>query len=351
MTRSDAEGTRLALPGCICGALTNYALRLFVAPSSEAITQHAMLRFVLRWLTRPIGITRRRIAGLVQMSTNGVRQWRARSSTGHVLSRVSSALLLLLTCLFIACTFIDILRQSFSTGQFWNSIIVIGFLGVVVLWACTLHFLRLLRISRGLSAIPRRNQLRASDLGTRMTPHVRDAHLRCEQLFKAQAAAANVEHPGMQNPSDPNPIEVPFWELSSIIPQFLEDHFTTADPDFVIPKNCSLREFVQIAIAKRSLDPESYPAANRFVEMYDVFRYSGKTVSKEFLLELIECLKLVVGGIRQSGTTPWFAPRAASAQNSVLVYSDSSLSSRSLRGSVRTDLSQLSQVSPRTPWR
>lgn len=288
-------------------------------------------------LAHPWTHLHRRIEGgvLIQLKKVGKLRTVIQRHKNDLLSKAASILLLILSSLFIACTFIDILRQSFASGQFWNSIIVIGFLTLMVFCACVLHLFRLLVVSRSLSAVPRSSQISQADIGQPMTAVLQKSKQRCEQLLKTQYTASRVQHPGLQNPADVNAIEVPFWELSGIIPQFLEEHFTTADPEFKIPASCSLNEFIQLAIARRSLDPEIYPVANRFVEMYDVFRFGGHNVSKEFMLELINALKRVVNSVRQPENPEWFKPEESS-QGSVVVY--------------RTGTYSSSQVSPRTAW-
>ncbi|GMM49084.1 hypothetical protein DASB73_000420 [Starmerella bacillaris] len=285
---------------------------------------------ILRWI--PNGI-------------NYYLRWRQKSSKIRVVSRTLSAFWLVVTNLLIACTFIDILRQSFYSGQFWNSIIVICVLGIVVLWACSLHFARLLHLNRRMRLIPRHNLLTEFDLGKKMTTKIASTRLRCEMLFKTQMNFAAVEHPGLQNPQDKNLIEGPYWELSDIIPQFLEDHFTTTDLEFSIPPNCSLHEYITLALAKNKIDPYAHTAAHRFVELYDEFRYGGHNVSREFLLEIMECLKVIVSSIRESNTA-WYQREnsISSFQDSVLIYDDQSSRSSS-SDSIRSRISRVSRGS------
>lgn len=231
--------------------------------------------------------------------------------------------MLIIMCLLFACTFIDILRQSFSSGQFWNSIIVIAFLGASALWSFLLHFFRFIHVNRWLNAIPRPQQLSKSDIGQSMLNKIGQARYECMQKFKSQIDFSRIEHPGLQNPLNGSmDIGVPYWELFEIVPLIIEEHLTESDSDFDIPEDMCLREYLDLAFQRQALPAEATEVANRFVDLYEYFRYSGRNVDQQFLQDLMVCLQHLVRYIQP----PLASPSQESLQTRISLSNSSSYS-------------------------
>lgn len=227
-----------------------------------------------------------------------------------------------LAVLLLACTSIDILRQSFSSGQFWNSIIVVASCAIILIWSLTLNLVRQVDVNRWLAAIPRRHQVNHSDLGRTMMRRILDVRQKCLVKFRTQIDFSRVEHDGLQNPLrhhkaefGEGAIETPYWELAETIPMYIEDTFTLVAPDFTIPLGCSLRDYIALAITEKLLDPTNIEGRiSRFLDLYEQLRYSGVAQSHANLLEMMDAIGTMLNRIQQpEAASTYLGPRYAAS--------------------------------------
>lgn len=223
--------------------------------------------------------------------------------------------------LLLACTSIDILRQSFSSGQFWNSIIVVSSYAIVLVWTLTLNLVRQVDVNRWLVAIPRRHQVNRSDLGGKMMRRIIAVREKCLARFRTQIDFSLVEHDGLQNPLrhlktnySEGAIETPYWEFADTVPMYIEDTFTLVAPDFTIPLGCSLRDYIALAITEKLLDPTNIEGhISRFLDLYEQLRYSGVAQSHANLREMMEAISTMLNRVQQVELATYHSPRYAAS--------------------------------------
>lgn len=248
-------------------------------------------------LTRLVLMTRLRrkfrlVLTFIQKAPTRLRSPEAQSRAFLILTRITFIIILVL---LLVCTVIDVLKQSFSSGQFWNAIIVIIALAILAAYSFTLSLLRRVNTARWLAAIPRRRQVGRLDVGSKMVHKINETQLRCNFLFKNQLDFSTVSHPGAQNPlrrnKDERAIEVPFWEIADTIPNFFEGNVTVMMPDFRLQPGQSLREYVELVVNENLIDSEFLGEEVReFIDLYEVLRYSGTSVTYNDLLRMMSAL-------------------------------------------------------------
>lgn len=250
-------------------------------------------RHVLVSKSRRIGRT---VFGPVRLMAN-ISRFNFRNSTRRsVWITLSRTILILIVIICMLCTELDVLRQSFSSGQFWNAIIVIVCSSILIIWCCVLSLVRRVNVARWMRSIPRYRQISQLDMTPKMMTRIEEKRLECKDLFKKQLDFSTIEHPGLRNPlnmRDGNSgSDVPYWELADTIPGLLESNVTMAIPKLTIPVGCTVREYVLMAIQEKALEVREGDAVviERFIELYERLRYSSRSMSWEMLTEMMDSL-------------------------------------------------------------
>lgn len=235
------------------------------------------------------------------------RSWasvRSRRSKFEIVQIMSRTLMIFLILGAISCTGIDILPQSFSSGQYWNAIIVIIALSIVAVWAFALRVARLIDLRRSLARIPRLTQVGQRDMTRRAWRKVESQRQHCRELFASQIDFSKVRHPGLQNPLLPSSpkdgawLEGPFWEAIETMPMYLEEILLQAMPGMKRPPGSSLRDYLLLAAHEGIIKPENVQDLVRLADTYDHARYAGVSVTENEVLELMENLWTVMVSIQ-----------------------------------------------------
>lgn len=246
-------------------------------------------RRVYNWVVHPLGSVPR--AG--RKASQAYRSKRVKWSRSQFLY-VSSALVLLFFVVgFFVITPVDILPQSFQSGQFWNSIIVCVSIGLMAAWILFLSLVRRIDVSRSLARIPRGYQLGQRDMSKPMWETIVRERDRCSKIFFSQCDFSAVKHPGLQNPhalADSIKLEVSFAEIIQIIPPFIEEALCEVDPQRKRPSAQSLRGYLAAALADRVIASEASFTVSSFIEMYERARYSTRPISEQDLVDIMIAL-------------------------------------------------------------
>lgn len=226
-----------------------------------------------------------------------ISQFNFRNSTRRsVWITLSRTVLILIVILCVLCTELDVVRQSFSSGQFWNAIIVLASSSLLIIWCCAISLMRRVNVARWVRSIPRYRQVSQLDMTPKMMERIEGKRLECKQMFKNQMDFSTVEHPGLRNPLNlregAGGSDVPYWELADTIPGLLEDNVTMAIPKLTIPVGCTVREYVMMAIQEKALEVREGDAVviERFIELYERLRYSSRSMSWDMLTEMMDSL-------------------------------------------------------------
>lgn len=254
-------------------------------------------RRAYNWVSRPVGFIPHAGRKMWNMYGEKRKNWTKR----QVISTTSNLILRFLVVGFFVLNPVDILPQSFQSGQFWNSIIVAVAIGLIVVWTIFLSLVRRIDVSRSLNRIPRGYQLTQKDMTKSMWNRILKERERCNQIFFSQCDFSAVKHPGLQNPqsqSDSIKLEAPFAEIIQMVPRFLEEAILEVDPQRYRPPSQSLRQYLAISVADGIMAEDATFDIADFTDMYEKARYSGRPISEGSLVDIMLSLMNVYKALR-----------------------------------------------------
>lgn len=206
----------------------------------------------------------------------------------------------LLLCLiaFIIATPIDTIIQSRNTGQFWNTIIILGAYALTFINAFVIYVLRIVATRRALGVIPHGYYVvQTGSVPWPCVKMIENELERCKTLAeKARPAEGSISHPGMMRPTlskGGRLIDTPYEDVIGVSSSMIESKAAALHPSFYRPQGMPLREYLSFLQSYGMLPTPSI--VTEFAQLYEKARFSGEIMSElEFDVYMESCRKLLV---------------------------------------------------------
>jgi hypothetical protein len=225
---------------------------------------------------------------------------RERSSLDIYLILYYVSLVFLLLCLiaFVIATPIDTIIQSKNTGQFWNTIIILGAYALTFITAMVIYVLRIVATRRSLNAIPHGYYVvQTGSIPWQCVKMIETELERCKALAEqARPAEGIISHPGMMRPAlskGGRLMDTPYEDVIGVSSSMIEAKAAALHPSFYRPQGMPLREYISFLQTYGMVPTPSI--ATEFVNLYERARFSGELMSElEFDIYMESCRKLLV---------------------------------------------------------
>lgn len=215
-----------------------------------------------------------------------------------ILYYVSLVFLLLCMIAFVIATPIDTIIQSKNTGQFWNTIIILGAYALTFINAMVIYVLRIVATRRALSAIPHGYYVvQTGSIPWQCVKMIETELERCKGLAEqAKPAEGMISHPGMMRPAlskGGRLMDTPYEDVIGVSSSMIETKAAALHPSFYRPQGMPLREYISFLQSYGMVPTPSI--ASEFVQLYEKARFSGELMSElEFDMYMESCRKLLV---------------------------------------------------------
>lgn len=187
---------------------------------------------------------------------------------------------------FIAVTPIDAIRQSESTGQFWNAIIVVIAYIIAVIAAMVQSILRIIQVRRTLADIPKRYMIRLDDISSRSAKLIASERARCMDILDKCKPRNKISHAGLMNPEiSGGMLNVPYEDVIIASTVRLEQRATQLSPFFKRPIGMPLREYLLLLNSYKLID--NTDMLFKFIRMYEKARFSGQPLEEDFFNDFV----------------------------------------------------------------
>lgn len=216
------------------------------------------------------------------------------------LYRISFYFLAVIFVGLIVCTLVDMIPQSMSSGQFWNTIIIILTITIIFFLALILYIVRVIDTKRAIRRIPRAYLIHELGIPKRSLKVIGDERERCTRIFRNQVSTNLIHHPGLSNPKTDGASNGPFAEVVESIPLFIEWKVQSVDPRFVRPVGCDLRTYLERAVAHHIIDQENTGLVENFIELFERARFSGQLLSEEKFKELMLAMCTIIVAVSRN---------------------------------------------------
>lgn len=230
---------------------------------------------------------------------------------------VSLAFLLLCLIAFIVATPVDTIIQSRNTGQFWNTIIILGAYIFATIIALGIYIVRIISTKRALNAIPHSYYVaQYTSIPQNCVTVIDDELARCQELaLKVRPPEGKVSHAGMMPPSISEGgrlVDTPYEDVVAISSTMIESKAAALHPSFTRPVGMPLREYLGFLQSYGMLSMPS--VVEDFLNQYEYARFSGNLLTElQFDMYMESCRKLLVSlrlpavmdNLDNSVNTPW----------------------------------------------
>lgn len=215
-----------------------------------------------------------------------------------ILYYVSLVFLLLCLSAFLVATPIDTIIQSRNTGQFWNTIIIVGVYALCFVIALVLYVIRIVSTQRALNVIPHSYYVAQSTSMPLDCVKLIETELdRCHNLaIKVRPPEGQVSHAGMMRPAlseGGRLVDTPYEDVIAVSSTMIESKASALHPSFSRPVGTPLREYLGFLQEYGMLPAPS--VVDDFLTQYEYARFSGSLLTElQFDMYMESCRKLLV---------------------------------------------------------